>query len=240
MSAPPTWQMGSVADAKHAQGYFIFSTIIFFCGASHSEGWMGQSGSAALRRRRQSGHSGDDTKAEGRSTTNVNAFSLCQFPLAPRNLCSSSMRVLLIPSCKTQNVSDAHYSTKRIPLFCPRPTPSDPSSDSLPPRCGSPEAGSALGGGKLLLTFPRASPRKFCLVCPSYIFIPEWAPKSSFSAAAVSRGVHMWYVSNEQTWRTHRASSLVLAFPFVLTKQHTQVSFFYLFIGPCNVSFFLP
>lgn len=137
MSAPPTWQMGSAADAKHARGHFVFSPIIFFCGASHSEGWMGQSGSAALRRRKQSGHSSDDTKAAGRSITNVNAFSQIPFPPDPPDPHSSSMRLLLTLSSKTPNISNAHCSTKRILLFWPRLTPSDPSSDFLPPSPGA-------------------------------------------------------------------------------------------------------
>lgn len=128
---------------------------------------------------------------KGRSIINVNAFSRCPFHQLletpptpnphPHVLCP--LQNVLIHSCETRNLSDARYSTKRILLSAPREagdlTPSDPSSDLLSP--------GADHQANFCWTFPRASPRKFCLVCRSYIFIPEQTPKSWFFGSGSHR-----------------------------------------------------
>lgn len=70
---------GLTLRCKTCARAFCFLAHYFLLRGFTQQGANGQSGSAALRRREQCGHSGDVAKAKGRSTINVNAFSQCHF-----------------------------------------------------------------------------------------------------------------------------------------------------------------
>lgn len=133
------------------------------------------------------------------------------------SISTSSSRPLLIHASfvniflETWNVSDACYSAKSSVL-----SETDSKWSQLwfaPRRCGSLRSNSALGGGELLLNFPRVSHTY------SYKFIPECAPKSLFSAEAPLRTWTRRLYSSEHTYL---AWSLVASSHFYSSPSYTN------------------